>query len=90
MKINPDIKFSSDFIISYPGEEDRDFEQTINLVKKIKFINSFSFIFSPRPGTKAGEMTSIDKDLSKLKLLKFKNFFFYINLIQIKALMEKK
>ena len=51
-KINPDIEFSSDFIISYPGETDKDFNETVNLIKKIKFINSYSFIFSPRPGTK--------------------------------------
>ena len=90
MKINPDIKFSSDFIISYPGEEDRDFEQTINLVKKIKFINSFSFIFSPRPGTKAGEMTSIDKDLSKLKLLKIQKLLFSHQLNTNKSFNGKK
>ena len=90
MKINPDIKFSSDFIISYPGEEDRDFEQTINLVKKIKFINSFSFIFSPRPGTKAGEMTSIDKDLSKLKLLKIQKLLFLYQLNTNKSFNGKK
>ena len=90
MKINPDIKFSSDFIISYPGEEDRDFEQTINLVKKIKFINSFSFIFSPRPGTKAGEMNSIDKDLSKLKLLKIQKLLFSHQLNTNKSFNGKK
>ena len=90
MKINPDIKFSSDFIISYPGEEDRDFEQTINLVKKIKFINSFSFIFSPRPGTKAGETTSIDKDLSKLKLLKIQKLLFSYQLNTNKSFNGKK
>ena len=90
MKINPEIKFSSDFIISYPGEEDRDFEQTINLVKKIKFINSFSFIFSPRPGTKAGEMTSIDKDLSKLKLLKIQKLLFSHQLNTNKSFNGKK
>ena len=90
MKINPEIKFSSDFIISYPGEEDRDFEQTINLVKKIKFINSFSFIFSPRPGTKAGEMTSIDKDLSKLKLLKIQKLLFSYQLNTNKSFNRKK
>ena len=90
MKINPEIKFSSDFIISYPGEEDRDFEQTINLVKKIKFINSFSFIFSPRPGTKAGEMTSIDKDLSKLKLLKIQKLLFSYQLNTNKTFNGKK
>ena len=90
MKINPEIKFSSDFIISYPGEEDRDFEQTINLVKKIKFINSFSFIFSPRPGTKAGEMNSIDKDLSKLKLLKIQKLLFSYQLNTNKSFNGKK
>ena len=90
MKINPEMKFSSDFIISYPGEEDRDFEQTINLVKKIKFINSFSFIFSPRPGTKAGETTSIDKDLSKLKLLKIQKLLFSYQLNTNKSFNGKK
>ncbi len=90
MKINSEIKFSSDFIISYPGEEDRDFEQTINLVKKIKFINSFSFIFSPRPGTKAGEMTLIDKDLSKHKLLKIQKLLFSYQLNTNKSFNGKK
>ena len=50
--INPKMKFSSDFI-GYPGEEDKDFNDTFDLIKKIKFINSYSFIFSPRPGTVA-------------------------------------
>ena len=46
-KINSSIKFSSDFIIGYPGESEKDFEHTIQLIKKINFINSYSFIFSP-------------------------------------------
>ena len=50
-KTNPAIKFSSDFIIGYPGESDKDFEETLNLVKTVKFINSYSFIYSQRPGT---------------------------------------
>ena len=45
-KINPSIKFSSDFIIGYPGETEIDFDETLKLVKKVKFINSYSFIFS--------------------------------------------
>ena len=53
IKVKPDIKFSSDFIIGYPGETNDDFNKTIKLMKKIKFINSFSFIFSARPGTPA-------------------------------------
>ena len=55
IKINDKIKFSSDFIIGYPGESDEDFKDTLNLLEKINFINSFSFIFSPRPGTKASK-----------------------------------
>ena len=53
-KINKNIKISSDFIIGYPGETEKDFQDTIELVKKIGFVNSYSFIFSPRPGTPAG------------------------------------
>ncbi len=53
--VNKDIKISSDFIVGYPGETKKDFEDTIELIKKIGFINSYSFIFSPRPGTPAAE-----------------------------------
>ena len=64
-KINSSIKFSSDFIIGYPGETDKDFKDTINLLKKVQFINSYSFIFSPRPGTPAFKMSQIDHNISK-------------------------
>ena len=67
-KINKEIEFSSDFIIGYPGETQKDFEDTFNLIKKIKFINSFSFIFSPRPGTKASTLEMVDKNLAKERL----------------------
>ena len=67
-KINKEIEFSSDFIIGYPGETQKDFEDTLDLIKKIKFINSFSFIFSPRPGTKASTLEMIDKNLAKERL----------------------
>ena len=69
-KINPVIEFSSEFIISYPGESEDDFNDTLNIVKRIRFINSFSFIFSPRPGTKAANLNLIDKEISKERLLK--------------------
>ena len=59
--INDKIVFSSDFIIRYPGEENEDFENTIKLIDKIKFINSFSFIFSARPGTTASKLKQIDE-----------------------------
>ncbi len=67
-KINKEIEFSSDFIIGYPGETQRDFEDTFELIKKIKFINSFSFIFSPRPGTKASTLEMVDRNLAKERL----------------------
>ncbi len=67
-KINSEIEFSSDFIIGYPRETQKDFEDTFELIKKIKFINSFSFIFSPRPGTKAAKLEMIEKNIAKDRL----------------------
>ena len=75
-KINSEIEFSSDFIISYPGETNDDFNETLELVKKIKFINSYSFIFSPRPGTKAAELKLIDNEISKERLKKIQKYLF--------------
>ena len=66
--INPKIEFSSDFIIGYPEENDKDFKDTMELIKKIKFINSYSFVFSPRPGTVAEDMDLVDKNKSKERL----------------------
>ncbi len=80
IKINPEIKFSSDFLISYPGETNDDFTETLSLVKKIKFINSFSFIFSPRPGTKAANLDQIDKEISQERLLKIQEYLFKFQL----------
>jgi len=88
-KINKNIEFSSDFIISYPGETDNDFKDTINLVKKIKFINSFSFIFSPRPGTKAANLNQIDKEISKERLLKIQEYLFKFQLNMNKSFINK-
>ncbi len=52
-KYRPDIGFSSDFIVGYPGESDKDFEDTLNLVEHVGFSQCFSFKYSPRPGTPA-------------------------------------
>ena len=75
-KINPKIEFSSDFIIGYPDENDDDFKATMELIEKIKFINSYSFIFSPRPGTLAANLDLVDGDKSKerLKIIQKKLF----------------
>ena len=67
-EINNKIEFSSDFIIGYPGEGEEDFENTIKLIDMIKFINSFSFIFSARPGTTASKLKPIDEKISKKRL----------------------
>ena len=67
-KINQSIEFSSDFIIGYPGETEEDFQSTVDLIKKVNFINSYSFIFSPRPGTKAEALDLIDKKISMERL----------------------
>ncbi|MDR1648186.1 MAG: tRNA (N6-isopentenyl adenosine(37)-C2)-methylthiotransferase MiaB [Zoogloeaceae bacterium] len=53
----PDIAISSDFIVGFPGETDADFEKTMRLIEEVGFDASFSFLFSPRPGTPAAEMT---------------------------------
>ena len=66
---NHNVEFSSDFIVGYPGETDCDFNDTIKLVKKIKFINSYSFIYSPRPGTPASKFKQIDKEIAKERLI---------------------
>jgi len=97
-KINSNIEISSDFIISYPGETDRDFLETLNLIDKIRFINSYSFIFSPRPGTVASKLELINKDISQERLeimqkklfdiQKFKNKSFENKIIDV--LVENK
>jgi tRNA-2-methylthio-N6-dimethylallyladenosine synthase len=52
----PDISLSSDFIVGFPGETDRDFEDTLRLIRELDFDQSFSFIFSARPGTPAASL----------------------------------
>ena len=54
--IRPDISLSSDFIIGFPSESDADFEATLKLVKEMNFDDSYSFIYSPRPGTPAADL----------------------------------
>ncbi|MEH6822682.1 MAG: tRNA (N6-isopentenyl adenosine(37)-C2)-methylthiotransferase MiaB [Motiliproteus sp.] len=64
-KARPDICLSSDFIIGFPGETDADFEATMNLIHEIGFDHSFSFIYSPRPGTPAAELPDTTTEESK-------------------------
>ena len=88
-EINEDIEFSSDFIVGYPGEKQKDFEETFDLIKEIKFINSFSFIFSPRPGTIASKLDMIDKSIAKERLTLIQEKLFS-NQIEINKSMENQ
>ena len=85
-KINSRIEFSSDFIIGYPGENDQDFSETLELIKKIKFINSYSFIYSPRPGTIAANLETIDQETSTDRLRKVQSQLFENQISMNKAL----
>ena len=76
-KVKPEIRFSSDFIIGYPGETDNNFNETLELIKKVEFINSYSFIYSSRPGTPASKLDDISLKIAKQRL------------IQLQALLEE-
>lgn len=68
-KIRPGISVSSDFIIGFPGETEADFEDTMNLIHEIGFDQSFSFIYSPRPGTPAAQLPdTISTETKKQRL----------------------
>ena len=72
-KFNSNIKFSSDFIIGYPGETLEDFKKTEKLVKYVKYINSYSFTFSARPGTPAFNLKKINQTEAKKRLISFQS-----------------
>ena len=88
-EINSEIEFSSDFIVGYPGESENDFNDTLNLVEKIKFINSFSFIFSPRPGTVASKLETIDREISLKRLEKIQQKLFNHQINKNKSLEKR-
>ncbi len=73
VKVKPNIKFSSDFIIGYPGETHDDFMKTVDIMNKVGFINSFSFMFSARPGTPAFNLERIDERDVKSRLIEFQS-----------------
>ena len=58
-KARPDLAFSSDFIVGFPGETEEDFEDTMNLVRRVEFSSCYSFKFSARPGTPAANMQNL-------------------------------
>lgn len=71
-KVRPDIRLSTDIIVGFPGETDEDFQATMNLVHEMGFDTSFSFIYSPRPGTPAANLhdeTSMEIKKQRLQIL---------------------
>ena len=89
-KINSKIKFSSDFIIGYPGETEEDFNATLKLLKDIKYINSYSFIYSSRPGTPASKMKKDNENILNKRLAKFQQTAKKIKVDYKKSLIKKK
>ena len=66
--VRPDIALSSDFIVGFPGETDSDFEETMDLVRKVGFSQCYSFKYSPRPGTPASVKEQVPEDVKKARL----------------------
>jgi tRNA-2-methylthio-N6-dimethylallyladenosine synthase len=69
-KVRPDISLSSDFIVGFPGETEEDFERMMALVEEVGFDASFSFVFSPRPGTPAAGLADDTPQTVKLERLR--------------------
>ena len=89
-KVNKKMEFSSDFIIAYPEETKQDFEMTISLMKKIRFINSYSFVYSPRPGTPSSSFETIDVNIAKKRLEDFQKISKEIKTNYNRSLINKK
>ena len=68
-EIRPNVSISSDFIVGFPGETEADFEKTMDLIHAVGFDTSFSFVYSPRPGTPAADLADGVDQVTKLKRL---------------------
>ncbi len=66
--VRPDIAMSSDFIVGFPDETDKDFENTMNFIEKVNFVIAYSFTYSPRPGTPAQYKDNIENSVKKARL----------------------
>ncbi len=66
--VRPDLALSGDFIVGFPGETDKDFEDTLDLIRQVGYASAFSFKYSPRPGTPAAGMTQVDSAVADARL----------------------
>jgi tRNA-2-methylthio-N6-dimethylallyladenosine synthase len=89
-EVNSEIEFSSDFIIGFPGEEEKDFQDTLDIINRVKFINSYSFIYSQRPGTPAVDRDQISLDICKDRLMKLQTLLGDIQVNNGNKLIGKK
>jgi tRNA-2-methylthio-N6-dimethylallyladenosine synthase len=88
--VRPNLSLSSDFIVGFPGETDVDFEKLMEMVMELNFDNSYSFIFSPRPGTPAANL--MDDTPYAIKLKRLKRLIAQIDaqaLVVSKAMLDK-
>jgi tRNA-2-methylthio-N6-dimethylallyladenosine synthase len=67
-KARPDLLLSGDFIVGFPGETDQDFEDTMDLVRRVGFGQAYSFTYSPRPGTPAADRENVPKAVASERL----------------------
>ena len=88
-KIKPEIRFSSDFIIGYPGETEDDFNQTLELIEKVEFINSYSFLYSARPGTPASKLNNVESKIAKERLIRLQSLLEEKNSKYKKSFLDK-
>ncbi len=89
-QVNPKVKFSSDFIIGYPGETERDFNASLKILEEVQFINTYSFLYSSRPGTPASKLKKIEESIIKKRLTIFQKFADEIKMKYKKSLINKK
>ena len=92
-KTRPDLRVSSDFIVGFPGETNKDFDLTMELVNLIEFDSSFSFVYSPRPGTPATKLNdpvSLNEKKERLSILQAAlNSFHHEHSIQMEGGIER-
>ena len=87
----PNIAMSSDFIVGFPGEEDEDFDKTIELVKNVKFAHSFSFKYSSRPGTPASYYKNhVSEEIKSVRLLTLQNLLQEQHIVFNKSFIGQK
>ena len=89
-RANPKIKFSSDFIIGYPSETKEDFKKSLELLKDVGFIQTFSFLYSQRPGTPAANLDQVGIEERHNRLREFQKLSELTKLNYRKKLLNKK